>query len=231
VIEEAFRQVKRAPTCGGGIPYDDHLIPGIARELMLMAPRAKPLSDQEMSEWPDSPSAPSRTFAVMRRNLSKSKMTLSRSAAQKELNELAEKVNDVVGVIDRLSPPTLLALNYQLSAMRKLKTNLRILAAAAKSTDLAVLPDDVSGAPAKLRAKKIAECVGVHYYFLTGKKPTKSRKSFVALLSAVYGALGYQRTTVRGAEKDSVSAYSQAKTLNSEWSAVAKQYGFEERGN
>jgi hypothetical protein len=197
---------------------------------MLIAPQPNPPSEQEIINWPDSSPAPSKAFATMRLNLSKSRTMLSRGTAEKELSELERKVVDVVEALDRLSEPALHALNHQSTAMRKLKTGLRILAAAATSADVSHLPDRFLGAPTKPQANRIAEYVGVQYFFRTGKKPSKTQKPFVTLLGAVYDALEFCRSTERGAARDRVSAYSQAKALNDKWEAVTKKHGIGSRG-
>jgi hypothetical protein len=91
------------------------------------------------------------------------------------------------------------ALNYRpaplrelQATLRKLRPNLRILQVAAKTAK----------APKRERSKKVqprklARFVALHYFLLTGERPTRRNKidgpaygPFLELLNAVYGVLG-----------------------------------------
>jgi len=138
---------------------------------------------------------------------------------KKAVKALAQKTGRIVELLDGLSQPVIEALNFRQSAIGKLKTDLRILHAAAKEADVAGV-NFRDGAPQKSQARKIAIVVATHYFGLTGKKPTLSRNKdgaygqFFDLLKAVYEILGVNASTE-----------SQANGLIKDWPSIAAESG------
>jgi len=195
-LQDAFRKLPiRRNETAKGISYES-IIPGIACELMLMAPVSHSAAE---------------LFAV--KNGLRNK---------KGLHKLAQKIGDVVKVLDGLSQDALDSLNYRQAALRKLKTELRIFHEVVKAAKF----DAPHGQPPKAQAKKIARIVGLHYYGLTGRIPAKTvdpvsseaSGQFVELLRTVYKILGINKA----------SAAAQTTVLNKEWrdaKVLAKETG------
>jgi hypothetical protein len=170
-LETAFRKLQLPRSIEGvkGIPYET-LIPGIPRQLMLMAP------------W------------QCRRNI------LSPKQALRQLDDTSARLVDLM---DRLPPIVVEALNFRQRALSDLKTKLRILNCAAKSTK--VPPS--RGAPRKIQARKVAVAVAQHYYGLTSKKPTVPKDKnerpygpFLNLMTAVFEILEVNASALSQAE-------------------------------
>ena len=122
------------------------------------------------------------------------------AGAKKALRTLAQSAHRTVVALDGLSPKALAALNYRPAALRRLKTDLRILAAGAREGKV------TTGRPTQAgpsQAAKIARAVAGHYRGLTNKTPTAHDHRFLDLLKAVYVVLGVR-----------ASARSQAMTLS-----------------
>lgn len=132
------------------------------------------------------------------------------------LRNLAQSTGRTVKALDDLSPAALAALNYRPTALRELKSKLRILHAAAETVEFKAR----IGQPKKIQPKIIARVVAQHYYHLTDREPAltndaynggKANGQFVELLRTVYKTLGIK-----------ASAPSQAKLVNKEWPAFIR---------
>jgi hypothetical protein len=135
---------------------------------------------------------------------------------RKALHSLTRLLTQTHDVLERLPPPVLDALNYRPEALFKLKRDLKILLAAAKTAEVKTRRSP----PRKLQEQKIAQIVAQHYFALTGKKPTVSvslrngdPSPFVKLLTDVYRILGVK-----------VSAASQAKMVADRWPSIAATF-------
>jgi hypothetical protein len=110
------------------------------------------------------------------------------AGAKKGLHTVAQSARRTVAALDGLSSNALAALNYRPAALERLKTDLRILAAAAREGKA-----DKAGRPKQdgpSQATKIAHAVAQHYCGLTNKAPTAHDQRFLDLLKAVYAVLG-----------------------------------------
>jgi len=189
-LEDAFRQLPRwREETATGIPYED-LIPGIGRQLMMMSPRHGP--PPENGDLPPE----LRHSPVLTRNAHTPKVK-STASAKRELASLARKTEALVEALDDLSRTGLDALNYRQDAIRRLTQNLRILWVYAKMAKVPqILNNTGRGAPKKVQEKKISRVVAIHYFGLTGKKPTmtvvydKAGGEFFVLLRTVFEILG-----------------------------------------
>jgi hypothetical protein len=141
-LEAAFWKVTPGNRCSIGIPYETS-IPGIARELLIIAPR-KILSDGELKELNEI----RRVEGLPRlgRRLQK------KDAAKKSLNGLKSASGRLVEVLDQLSPDVLDALNFERSALATLHTNVRILNVVAEQA----VVNGICNAPKKTQPHKIA---------------------------------------------------------------------------
>jgi hypothetical protein len=126
-----------------------------------------------------------RQLLLMRPGLSRSR---SKIGAKKGLHILAQSAHRAVAALDSLSQSALAALSYQPAALQRLKTDLRILAAAAREGKVRKAGRPKQDGPSQ--ATKIARAVAQHYCGLTNKAPTAHDQRFVELLSAVYADLG-----------------------------------------
>jgi hypothetical protein len=136
--------------------------------------------------------------------------------AKRSLKNLRAASARLVKVLDELSPDVLETLNFQQSKLKALHSDLRILKAVAKHTNV----HSKRSAPEKVHAYKIAQAVGWHYFCLIGKDPTvsrpvgdKPRGTFFDLLTTVFCVLGVK-----------ASADSQEKKLKKEWNEIKERF-------
>src|ERR1700678_1784448 len=125
---------------------------------------------------------------------------------------LVRSVDSTIGSLEDVSPRVLAAIKTNLPdpALNELTLLLHRLRAAAQYAEV----ENNIGWPKTTTAKSIAECCALHYYHLTGKKPTDTNQ-FGKLLKEIFDIIGV--------DKAEASARSRAKAVAREWQSILKQ--------
>jgi hypothetical protein len=168
-LEVAFRRLPISRRETSAIPYEE-VIPGIARQLMLMGGKPTP-----------------------------QRKKVSIQKAKRELERLARLSGATAEALRELSQTAidLLSLKPEFLSIREQASWLRLLSADAQSAASSCLPTEQRVRQKNPRPVEVARVVALHYFRLTGEKPRrrntwdgKAYGPFLELLNAVYKVLG-----------------------------------------
>ena len=128
-------------------------------------------------------------------------------ATKKSLKKLAVSAADLAQALAEISPDAASAIKFKPSQIAILRLELEALQASVNAADVNV----ARGAPKKNQPTAIAEVVAVHYWAITGKKPTVPKNGgkpygpFLEFLTTVFEILGVTASAGSQAEKVSRS--------------------------
>lgn len=132
-------------------------------------------------------------------------------STKKSLKKLAGAAAGMAEALAEISPVAAHAMNYKLSQIAMFRFKLQALReSAANAANMAV----TRGAPEKKQPRAIAEVVAVHYWAITGKKPTVPKKEGVA-----YGPFLELMTAIFEILEINASPQSQAEAVSRTWSS------------